>query len=141
MQTLPLPAHYAPDKVGHLWRVPYERRATDAEEWARQYAIRPAAEDEFRIALVAVDEDRRRCSLERGRGLDRRHAFLDGSGRDVRRRTHGREPAVFARGSATKRDDGGGDDFQRGQGDPRRDCRGRRLRRGDRPAACEAGAG
>jgi len=61
MQSLPLPAHYAPDKVGHLWRVPYERRASDAEKWARQYAICPAADDEFRIALVAVDVQNTFC--------------------------------------------------------------------------------
>lgn len=61
MQELPLPPHYAPDKVGHLWRVPYERRAAEAEQWARRYDLRPAADDQFRIALVAVDVQNTFC--------------------------------------------------------------------------------
>lgn len=61
MNALPLPPHYAPDKVGHLWRVPYERRAAEAELWARQHDIRAAAEDAFRVALVAVDVQNTFC--------------------------------------------------------------------------------
>lgn len=61
MQALPLPPHYAPEKVGHLWRIPYERRAAEAEEWSRRYGLRPAAEDKFRVALVAVDVQNTFC--------------------------------------------------------------------------------
>ena len=52
---LPLPPHFDPDRVGDVWRVPYQERAHQALVWAREHVIRPAAEDTFRICLVAVD--------------------------------------------------------------------------------------
>jgi len=41
--------------------VPYEDRARDAEAWAREHALRPAAEDAPRICLVAVDVQNTFC--------------------------------------------------------------------------------
>lgn len=58
---LPLPPHYEPAKVGEIWRVPYEERAAQARAWARQHGLRPAAEDRFRIALLAVDVQNTFC--------------------------------------------------------------------------------
>jgi nicotinamidase-related amidase len=52
---LPLPPHYAPERVAEVWRVPYEERAAEAEAWARRHRVRPAAEDELRVCLLAVD--------------------------------------------------------------------------------------
>ena len=43
MRELPVPDFYRPDRVGEVWRVPYEERARDARAWAEQHAIRPAA--------------------------------------------------------------------------------------------------
>ncbi|MEK7323829.1 MAG: isochorismatase, partial [Chloroflexota bacterium] len=40
---LPLPPHFDPAKVGQVWKVPYQERAAEAEQWARQHAIQPAA--------------------------------------------------------------------------------------------------
>jgi hypothetical protein len=51
---VPLPQHFRPDRVG-VWRVDYKERASEAEAWAREQGIRRAAEDRFRICLVAVD--------------------------------------------------------------------------------------
>jgi nicotinamidase-related amidase len=52
---LPLPEHFEPERIGGVWRVPYEERARDAEAWAAAHGIRPATEDAARICLVAVD--------------------------------------------------------------------------------------
>ena len=54
-KQLPVPEHFNPINVGRVWRVPYQQRATEAEAWARRYAINLAAEDTVRICLVLVD--------------------------------------------------------------------------------------
>jgi nicotinamidase-related amidase len=41
--------------VGEVWRVPYQQRAVEAAEWAKQYQLQPAAADEQRICLLAID--------------------------------------------------------------------------------------
>jgi nicotinamidase-related amidase len=53
--ALPLPPHFEPDRVGEIRRVPYETRAVEAEAWAAQHGIGPAAGDERRVCLVCVD--------------------------------------------------------------------------------------
>jgi nicotinamidase-related amidase len=60
-RDLAVPAHFAPDKVGEVWRVPYEERAREAARWAEQHRIRPAADDRFRICVVAVDVQNTFC--------------------------------------------------------------------------------
>jgi nicotinamidase-related amidase len=59
--VLPVPAHFDPETVGEVWRVPYEERARHAEAWAREHGLRPGAEDTFRICLVAVDVQNTFC--------------------------------------------------------------------------------
>jgi nicotinamidase-related amidase len=61
MKTLPIPPHFAPERVGEVWRVPYEERAREAEAWAAEHAIAPAAEDDPRVCLVAVDVQNTFC--------------------------------------------------------------------------------
>jgi nicotinamidase-related amidase len=58
---LPIPAHYDPERVGEVWRVPYEQRARDAEAWAARHGLSPAAEDVVRICVVAVDVQNTFC--------------------------------------------------------------------------------
>jgi nicotinamidase-related amidase len=58
---LPLPPHFEPSRVGEVWRVPYEDRARQAEEWAEKHGLRPAAEDSFRLCLLAVDVQNTFC--------------------------------------------------------------------------------
>jgi nicotinamidase-related amidase len=58
---LPIPAHFDPDKVGEVWKVPYQERAEEAEKWAKQHDIQPAANDRFKICLVAVDVQNTFC--------------------------------------------------------------------------------
>jgi nicotinamidase-related amidase len=61
MQELPIPAHFEPSRVGEVWRVPYEDRAREAVAWADQHGLRPAADDAFRLCLVAVDVQNTFC--------------------------------------------------------------------------------
>ncbi len=60
-EPLPLPSHFDPTRVGQVWRVPYQERAAQAVQWARQHNIPPAAQDRFKIALVAVDVQNTFC--------------------------------------------------------------------------------
>jgi nicotinamidase-related amidase len=61
---LPIPQHFEPDRVDELRRVPYERLAADAEQWSRDHALSPAADDAFRICLLAVDVQNTFCLPE-----------------------------------------------------------------------------
>ncbi len=60
-QELALPAHYDPAQVGKVWRVPYQERATEARNWAEKNHLQPAADDKFRICLIAVDVQNTFC--------------------------------------------------------------------------------
>src|SRR5262245_8606705 len=53
--NLPIPAHFSSESAGHVYRVPYEQRASEAREWARRHQLKPASTDKFRIALLAID--------------------------------------------------------------------------------------
>jgi len=55
MPELPLPAHFEPNRVGEVWRVPYEDRAREASAWADEHSLGRAADDSFRLCLLAVD--------------------------------------------------------------------------------------
>lgn len=44
-KELPIPPHFNSDKVGEVWRTPYQERAAQAERWAKQNNIKPAASD------------------------------------------------------------------------------------------------
>ncbi|HKB20271.1 MAG TPA: hypothetical protein VKC65_04590 [Gaiellaceae bacterium] len=61
MRELPVPDFYRPERVGEVWRVPYEERARDARSWADEHGIRPANDDELRICLLAVDVQNTFC--------------------------------------------------------------------------------
>jgi nicotinamidase-related amidase len=61
MRELPIPGHFDPSRVGEVWRVPYEDRAREAQAWADEHAFGPAAEDAFRLCLLAVDVQNTFC--------------------------------------------------------------------------------
>jgi nicotinamidase-related amidase len=61
LRELSVPSHYRPEKVGEVWKVPYQERAEEARNWSEQYHIRPASNDIFRICLVAVDVQNTFC--------------------------------------------------------------------------------
>jgi nicotinamidase-related amidase len=61
MTPFPLPSHFDPGKVGQVWRVPYERRAAEARQWATLHPLSPAAEDTHKTALVLIDVQNTFC--------------------------------------------------------------------------------
>ena len=61
MRELPVPAFYRPERVGEVWRVPYEDRAREAWAWAERHSIPPASVDALRICLLAVDVQNTFC--------------------------------------------------------------------------------
>ena len=50
-----------PDRVGELWRVPYEERAREAPAWAERHGLGPAHGDAPRVCLLAVDVQNTFC--------------------------------------------------------------------------------
>ncbi len=60
-RELPLPPHFDPTRADSVWKVPYQQRAAEAEQWARDYGIAPAHTDRRRIALLAVDVQNTFC--------------------------------------------------------------------------------
>ena len=58
---LPIPAHFDPQTVKDVWRVPYGDRADDAAQWAQQHNLQPAAADTTRICLLAIDVQNTFC--------------------------------------------------------------------------------
>jgi nicotinamidase-related amidase len=61
---LSVPSYFDPDKVGQVWRVPYEERFEEAKKWAEQYNMRAASQDRFRICLLLVDVQNTFCIPE-----------------------------------------------------------------------------
>lgn len=59
--ALPIPSHFDPDKVGEVWRVPYQERASQAEQWEREHRLAPAAQDRFKVGLLVVDVQNTFC--------------------------------------------------------------------------------
>jgi len=59
---LPLPSHFEPDRIPEFWRVPYGKRASEARAWAREHDIAPAAGDDPRTLLLAVDMQNTFCT-------------------------------------------------------------------------------
>ena len=55
LAELPVPPHFDPARTADVWRVPYEDRAAEAERWAVEHVLSPAADDAPRIGLVVVD--------------------------------------------------------------------------------------
>lgn len=61
---LPIPSHFNPDRVGDVWRVPYQERASQAIDWATQHRIAPAVQDSPRICLLIIDAQNTFCIPE-----------------------------------------------------------------------------
>jgi nicotinamidase-related amidase len=61
MRELPIPAHFDPSRIAEVWRIPYGDRAREAEAWAERHGLGAAAEDSFRVCLLAVDVQNTFC--------------------------------------------------------------------------------
>ena len=62
VDELPIPDHYDHARAGEVWRVDYEARFDDGRRWRETHGLRPAAEDDPRVALVAVDVQNTFCT-------------------------------------------------------------------------------
>lgn len=58
---IPIPEHFDPERVGQVWRVPYQERLHEARAWAQQYNITPAIEDTVKTCLLLVDVQNTFC--------------------------------------------------------------------------------
>ncbi|MBD2578680.1 isochorismatase [Oscillatoria sp. FACHB-1406] len=63
-QLLPIPNFYNPEAIEKVWRVPYGERSTQAESWAKQHEIKPAAFDKARVCLLLIDVQNTFCLPE-----------------------------------------------------------------------------
>jgi nicotinamidase-related amidase len=61
LPELPVPDHFAPDKVGEVWRVRYQDIAGAAANWRQEHEIRAAAQDRLKVCLVLVDVQNTFC--------------------------------------------------------------------------------
>jgi len=61
LRELPIPSHYDPNSLLTVWRVPYLQRAAEAEAWADQNKLTPAASDKKEVYLVLVDVQNTFC--------------------------------------------------------------------------------
>lgn len=58
---LPIPEFFDPKTVGSVWRIPYEERARQARDWARQHGLRPASADSTKTWLMLIDVQNTFC--------------------------------------------------------------------------------
>ncbi|MEB3178972.1 MAG: isochorismatase [Nostocaceae cyanobacterium] len=61
---LPIPTFFNTQTVGEVWRVPYQQRAIEARDWANQYYITPASQDQKQICLLLIDVQNTFCIPE-----------------------------------------------------------------------------
>ena len=61
---LPIPEFFDAGNVGTVWRIPYEARAQQARDWARQHALQPASVSTTRIWLMLIDVQNTFCIPE-----------------------------------------------------------------------------
>ena len=57
----PIPDFFDAQKVGTVWRVPYEERAKAARDWADQYGLPPASVDATKTWLMLIDVQNTFC--------------------------------------------------------------------------------
>ena len=61
---MPIPDFFTADKVGAVWRIPYEERASQARDWARLHNLEPASVDSTRTWLMLIDVQNTFCIPE-----------------------------------------------------------------------------
>jgi nicotinamidase-related amidase len=59
--TTPIPSFFDPARVGDVWKVDYATRADDAQKYALQHNLKPAAASTERISLWVVDAQNTFC--------------------------------------------------------------------------------
>ena len=64
MEKYPIPEFFDANKVGTVWRIPYEEHARQARDWALQHGLQPASTDQTRSWLMLVDVQNTFCIPE-----------------------------------------------------------------------------
>jgi len=59
--VLPTPVFFEADKISGVWRIPYETRAGQAQDWARLHSLKPASADQTRSWLLLIDVQNTFC--------------------------------------------------------------------------------
>jgi nicotinamidase-related amidase len=60
-KQLPIPPFFDGNKVKEVWRVPYQERHQDAQNWAKKYDIKAFDQDKTRICLMIIDAQNTFC--------------------------------------------------------------------------------
>lgn len=58
---LPIPEFFDANKVGTVWRIPYEARAKGARDWSKQHSLQPASADSSKTWLLLIDVQNTFC--------------------------------------------------------------------------------
>jgi nicotinamidase-related amidase len=61
MTKLPIPPHFQPNRVGEIWRVPYQQRSIAAKTWAQQHQLRPTIQAGSNVRLLLIDVQNTFC--------------------------------------------------------------------------------
>jgi nicotinamidase-related amidase len=61
MIQLPIPSHFQADRVGEIWRVPYQDRSSAAQQWAQAHQLRPTIHSEQNVKLLLIDVQNTFC--------------------------------------------------------------------------------
>ena len=61
MTQLPIPNHFQADRVGEIWRVPYQDRSTAANLWAKQHQLVPTNQGNTQVRLLLIDVQNTFC--------------------------------------------------------------------------------
>jgi nicotinamidase-related amidase len=61
MSQLPIPQHFQPNRVGEIWRVPYQQRSIEAKHWAQQHQLTPVAQSYTQVRLLLIDVQNTFC--------------------------------------------------------------------------------
>jgi len=59
--SLPIPEFFEANKVGAVWRFPFEERAKAAQNWANTHGLQPAATDSTKTWLMLIDVQNTFC--------------------------------------------------------------------------------
>jgi nicotinamidase-related amidase len=61
MNQLPIPSHFQPDRVGEIWRVPYQQRSIEAKKWAQEHQLRSTSQSQTQVKLLLIDVQNTFC--------------------------------------------------------------------------------
>lgn len=61
---MPIPEFFDGNRVGTIWRIPYEERARGARDWANQHGLQPASADSTKTWLMLIDVQNTFCLPE-----------------------------------------------------------------------------